>query len=222
MSTDKDLVRRLLEDADGIEMTADERHFPAHFLERAIRYEENAREAADRIEALTSELAEREKELAAQIAGHAETARQSTENLMRANTAQAKIDEAEARSRKHWQMFRDLREAIIGTGPMCRDCADEDGRCPYSKRPCDPDAAAAEQIVEWKAAEARIKALEDALTTAGYDAASVNSIARSAFEEGRNSMFGTDRHYSERAWENSHAKAQCDARAAATLGGEKQ
>lgn len=105
---------------------------------------------------LVEEVEQLRKDLAAQLAGHQETARQSTENLMRANTATAKLDEVEARARKHWQEFRDLRLDIIGHGPMCRDCADENGRCPSSGQPCDPDEAVQEKITNWKAAEARL------------------------------------------------------------------
>lgn len=102
---------------------------------------------------------ELEADLAAQIAGHQETASQGAEGLMRANTATAKLDEAEARARKYWQAFRDLRLDIIGHGRMCRDCADFDGRCQGNGQPCDPDEAVKEQIANWRISDARIKAL---------------------------------------------------------------
>lgn len=120
-----------------------------------------ASEAASVLAAQQEEIERLQSDLAAQIAGHRETARQSTENLIRANTAQARIDDAEGRARKHWQAFRDLRTEIIGGGPMCRDCADENGRCPHSGRPCDPDEAVKEQLAAWKASS-RSRALKEA------------------------------------------------------------
>ncbi len=56
------------------------------------------------------------------------------------------------------QYFQDrsaLWEALLDSGPMCRDCADEDGRCPTLGRPCDPQVAALERIAELKAAANR-------------------------------------------------------------------
>jgi hypothetical protein len=44
----------------------------------------------------------------------------------------------------------ELREAILGVGPMCRDCADSNGRCPNSGQLCDPQAAALERVAAWK------------------------------------------------------------------------
>lgn len=118
-----------------------------------------------RISAATKVLLERneelEKDLAAQLAGHRETARQSTENLLTANTAKVRVEEAEGRARKNWQLFRDLRTEITGTGPMCRDCADADGRCPSSGRPCDPDEEVRERLAEFRAAEQRVQKLEE-------------------------------------------------------------
>lgn len=117
---------------------------------------------ADAAALISSLIAERDglaKDLAAQIAGHQLTASQSTGNLMRANTATSKLDEVETRVRKHWQAYRDLRLDIIGHGPMCRDCADENGRCPHSGQPCDPDEAVKEQIAKWRTAETQLAAL---------------------------------------------------------------
>jgi hypothetical protein len=77
--------------------------------------------------------------------------------------AQQAVSEASERAAKNWRDFRDLRIAITGDGPMCRDCADFDGRCQGDGRPCDPDEAVSEQIATWKAAEARLKQAEDVI-----------------------------------------------------------
>ncbi|WP_375597614.1 hypothetical protein [Devosia sp. Naph2] len=72
----------------------------------------------------------------------------------------AELDKANERANKNWRDFRDLRLAIIGDGPMCRDCADFDG-CQGNGRPCDPDEAVKEQIAVWKTAEAEVKRLTE-------------------------------------------------------------
>lgn len=45
-----------------------------------------------------------------------------------------------------WEKYCELRDAILGIGSMCRDCADENGRCPHSKQLCDPHLAALEVV----------------------------------------------------------------------------
>lgn len=125
---------------------------------------ERADAAESQVLRLTEENEALRKDLAAQIAGHQETARQSTDNLVKANAANARIKEAEDRAAKNWRDFRDLRLEIIGHGPMCRDCADFDGRCQGNGPPCDPDEAAKEKLAEWKAAEVRVKAIDEALS----------------------------------------------------------
>lgn len=62
----------------------------------------------------------------------------------------AEADKEKERANANWRSFRDLRLAIIGDGPMCRDCADADGRCPSSGKPCDPDEAVTEQLSAWR------------------------------------------------------------------------
>lgn len=78
-----------------------------------------------------------------------------------ADALNAATKDAGDRAADMWRKFRDLRTEIIGDGPMCRDCADFDGRCQGNGPPCDPDEAVKEKIATWKAAEARIKALEE-------------------------------------------------------------
>ncbi|MBO9589585.1 hypothetical protein [Devosia sp.] len=68
-----------------------------------------------------------------------------------ADAINAALKETGERAAKNWRDFRDLRIEITGDGPMCRDCADENGRCPHSGQPCDPDEAVEEQIAKWKA-----------------------------------------------------------------------
>lgn len=68
-----------------------------------------------------------------------------------ADAINAALKETGERAAKNWRDFRDLRIEITGDGPMCRDCADENGRCPHSGQPCDPDEAVKEQIAKWKA-----------------------------------------------------------------------
>jgi hypothetical protein len=41
---------------------------------------------------------------------------------------------------------RALWTAILGGGPICRDCADQDGRCPSTNLPCDPQDACMEVV----------------------------------------------------------------------------
>ncbi|WP_269581876.1 hypothetical protein [Roseibium sp. Sym1] len=61
------------------------------------------------------------------------------------------LDEVEDRSKRHWQELSALREAIQGgPSPMCRDCADENGTCPYSGYPCDPQEEALARVKEMR------------------------------------------------------------------------
>lgn len=45
-----------------------------------------------------------------------------------------------------WAKYCELRDAILGRGPMCRDCADEDRRCPHTRQLRDPHLAALEGV----------------------------------------------------------------------------
>ena len=87
--------------------------------------------------------------------------------------ALARLAAAEKRSKENWTRVRRLWDLAKGwdpddgeEGPFCRDCADEDGRCPNSGFPCDPQAEAEERISQaltrLAAAEAREGALREA------------------------------------------------------------
>lgn len=53
--------------------------------------------------------------------------------------------------RESWTKLLALWEALDdGPSPRCRDCADEDGTCPTSKLPCDPQEKALHQIRKLK------------------------------------------------------------------------
>lgn len=48
---------------------------------------------------------------------------------------------------RQWQAeWHRLIEAIVPRGPMCRDCADNNGRCPTDDLPCDPTERALELL----------------------------------------------------------------------------
>ncbi len=58
-----------------------------------------------------------------------------------------------------WAVARGEDPEDRDDGPRCRDCADADGRCPVSGRPCDPQEEAIERIKEALALQARVEAL---------------------------------------------------------------
>jgi hypothetical protein len=76
-------------------------------------------------------------------------------------------DEARDSRRDTWRKLLRLWDIAEGydpddddDGPRCRDCADEDGTCPNSGLPCDPQEAAEKRIA---LIHARIAKLEAAL-----------------------------------------------------------
>ena len=62
-------------------------------------------------------------------------------------------DAANSRAKGNWKHLSRLWDLAKGydpdddeEGPRCRDCADENGRCPHSGFPCDPQEEAEERI----------------------------------------------------------------------------
>lgn len=77
----------------------------------------------------------------------------------------AERDAALARERAIFRKLQRLWDRAKGydpddydDGPRCRDCADEDGRCPHTGLSCDPQEAAEERIVRVRAEVERLQA----------------------------------------------------------------
>lgn len=58
-------------------------------------------------------------------------------------------------TRDRWHAsWKLLIDAIVPPGPLCRDCADENGVCPTDKLPCDPTDRAIELVRRLRLAQA--------------------------------------------------------------------
>lgn len=111
----------------------------------------------DRVRELEGALSEAQAEIERFARERDEAQADAYRSSLEAASRLAEVDKANERANKNWRDFRDLRRSIIGDGPMCRDCADENGRCPHSDQPCDPDEAVKEKLAAWRAAEAALK-----------------------------------------------------------------
>lgn len=118
---------------------------------------------------------------------------------------EGELAEVRERTKRSVSETRAFWDALVPKGPMCRDCADFDGRCQGDGPPCDPQAHALENLAKLirqrdealaalKASEEREAGLREALGPFAHVAKTESKLIR----------------YSATGWNEADMTVDCD------------